>query len=821
MRKIITLIVFCCFVFGLSAQTKDTIASLIAPLSGKKRIEKLNELAEKVINSDPKRTKVLAYEALKLSKSINYFKGTSDAYHKIGMYYYYNDNYDSTLYFYNKSLALAKQINNKQLIAQALSWTGALYRIQNEFEKAEVHLNEAMKYANEINDYTRLVYCYRNLGEIERVQQNGGKAIAYFDKAEKIAEKIKDKNQQAYIVGAIGEVYRQQSDFALALKYLNKSVDIAKELNNKSLVSNNYYSIGEIYLSNSDFNKALDYLEMALKPAKELNDNIRIADVYASIGDVYKNQGDVQKAEEYYKNALAISTQISYLYTKSYCYSALGELKQGEQQYDLAMEYFNRSLTIAKSINDNWRTADCMNMIGDLYTIRLNYAKAEETLLEGLSIARLAENKATEGAILTSLADLYLKQKDYYKAKKYAKESLAIANQINLASNKKSVSESLYKIYEKLGDYSKAFQYHVMYKDLSDSIRREEVAKKLVQQQMQMEFNEKKAITEIEQAKKDALNEAELHKQQVYTIISIVGLLLMLVLAVFIFRSQRKEKLANILLGKQKQLIEHQKQEITDSINYSKRIQTAILPHDDQIEKYLPQSFFLYKPKDIVSGDFYFLGVPRKKKGEEYSALYPVVVAAADCTGHGVPGALMSVISYQNLNEVSRNYSEPKYMLRKLNYRIKVALKQSDDNKSTRDGLDIALASITYTSENQAEIKFAMANRPVYIFKDSEFIELKPTKHAIGGYTERKQEFEQHEMILSKGDVFYLCTDGYADQFGGDRNKKFTTSRFKELLKSIHHLSIEQQKIELEENILSWKGENEQLDDILVIGILI
>jgi len=821
MRKIYVVILFCCFAFGLSAQNKDTIASLIAPLSGKKRIEKLNELAEKVINSDPKRTKVLADEALALSKSINYFKGTSDAYHKIGMYYYYNDNYDSTLYFYNKSLALAKQINNKQLIAQALSWTGAMYRVQNDFEQAEKYLNDAMKYANEINDNTRLVYCYRNLGEVQRVQQNGEKAIAYFDKAEKIAEKIKDKNQQAYILGAIGEVYRQQSDFALALKYLNKSINIAKILNNKSLVSNNYYSIGEIYLSNSDFNKALEYLEMALKPAKELNDNIRISDVYASIGDVYSNQGDAQKAEEYYKNALSISTQISYLHTKSYCYFALGELKRSENQYDLAMEYFSRSMAIAESINDNWRIADCLNMIGDLYTTRLNYVKAEETLEKGLGVAREAGNKASEGSMLTSLADLYLKQKDYPKAQKYAEQSLVIANQINLATNKKSVSESLYKIYEKLGDYRKAFEYHVMYKDVSDSSRREEVAKKLVQQQMQMEFNEKKAIADIEQTKKDALKEAELHKQQVYTIISIVGLLLMLVLAVFIFRSQRKQKQANILLAKQKYLIEHQKQEITDSINYSKRIQTAILPHDDQIQKYLPQSFFLYKPKDIVSGDFYFLGVPKKKKGEEIQATGPIVVAAADCTGHGVPGALMSVISYQNLNEVSRNYSEPKDMLRKLNYRIKVALKQSDDNKSTRDGLDIALSSIKYISETQAEVKFAMANRPVYIFKDAEFLELKPTKHAIGGYTARKQEFEQHEIILNRGDVFYLCTDGYADQFGGDRNKKFTTPRFKELLKSIYHLAIDEQKTQLEEAILSWKGENEQLDDILVIGILI
>lgn len=817
LKHLLFFIVFC--TTYSYAQKTDSISKLLEGLSGKAKVDKLNSLAEILVNSDPKKTKQFADEALKLSQQLNYQEGIADAYHKSGIYYYYNDDYENALKNYNKSLSLAKSLNNKQLIAQAFSWIGSLFRIQSDFKNAELNLNEAITYAKEINDDARIVYCLRNLGEVNRVQQKNAEAISYFNQALVIAEKINDQHQQAYIYGAIGEVYRQQSDFANALKNLNASTKKALSVNNKNLASNNYYSIGEIYLSESNYNKSLEFLKQSLTLAKELKDNIRIADCYAAMGDVYRHQGDAENAEDYYKRSLSISTQISYLNTKSYAYFTLGMLKKTDGQNDLAMEYFNRSLGIAKDINDYWRISDCMNMMGDIYTSRLNYKKAEESLLEALKICREIDNKATETTVLTSLSDLYFKKKEYDKAKKCAEEALVIANQIEMFSNKKSVAESLYRVYEKTGDYKKALEYHVLYKDLSDSLRHEENAKKLVQQQVQFEFSEKKARADLEQAKKDAVKESELNKQKTYTIFASIGLILLLALSIVIFRSQRKQKLVNIQLGKQKQQIEHQKQEITDSINYSKRIQTAILPESSQISRYIPNSFVLYKPKDIVSGDFYYFHVLKKKHTENEQP--EIVIAAADCTGHGVPGALMSVVSHQSLDAAVRLQNEPAGILKRLNKKVKTTLKQTDHQDSTRDGLDIALATILRINDNESRVRFAMANRPVYLFKQGEFSEIKATKVAIGGHTMRTQEFEQHEMILSKGDTFYLCTDGYADQFGGEKNKKMTTSRFKDLLKGMQNKNMDEQKDELYNAMNTWKGNNEQVDDVLVIGIRI
>jgi tetratricopeptide (TPR) repeat protein len=785
-------------------------------LQGQEKVNTLNLLAEKLVNSDPAKTKKYADEALKIAKSINYQYGIADAIHKQGIAFYYQDDYENTLDCYTKSLVIAKQINNKKLIAQALSWTGALYRIQNDFAKANQFLNEAIFYANQIDDNERIVYCLRNLGEVNRVQQKGDSAILLFNKALKLAEKINDQNQQAYILTAIGEVYRQQSDLPLALKYLNESIDKSIKINNKNLASNNYYSVGEIYLYNSEHSKALEYLQKSLLLAKDLKDNIRMADCYASMGDVFRTEVDHENAETYYKKSLSISTQINYKYTKSYCYFALGMLKKTENQYDLAMEYFNRSISIANEINDNWRVSDCYNMIGDLHTLRLNYSKAEEFLFRSLDLSKEIGNRATEGNVLTSLSDLYFKKKDFKLAKKYAEESLAIANEVNVIANKRSVCESLYKIYERSGDFKNAFHYHVLFKNLSDSSRNEETTKKLVQQQLQFEFTEQEKVHELEQAKKDAIKEAELHKQQMYTIFSFIGLLLVLVLAIVIFRSQRKQKLVNIQLGRQKQQIETQKKEITDSINYSKRIQTALLPDDEQIRKHLPNSFVYYKPKDIVSGDFYYFASVKKKNTENETQL---IIAAADCTGHGVPGALMSVVSYQKLDTSARIYNEPNAILKRLNKGIKKALKQTLAQNATRDGLDIALAVIDQKKEHEYVVQFSMANRPVYVFKNKEFIELKPTKAAIGGYTSTNQEFDMHELNLQSGDTFYLFSDGYADQFGGEKGKKLMTARFKEILKNLQSIPISGHRDRLEQEMQTWMGTNEQVDDFLVIGV--
>ena len=279
------------------------------------------------------------------------------------------------------------------------------------------------------------------------------------------------------------------------------------------------------------------------------------------------------------------------------------------------------------------------------------------------------------------------------------------------------------------------------------------------------------------------------------------------------------ERTAEVVASKreiesQKDLLEIQKHEITDSINYSKRIQNAILPEQSLLYKNLPQSFILYRPKDIVSGDFYFFSEGKQNK---------FYLAVADCTGHGVPGAFMSMIGSKELNEAVKTNTEPRDILSTLNVGVRETLKQGNLEIGIKDGMDIGFLLFNRKEGiGSMKISYAGANRPLWIIRNGvpEVSEIKATKTAIGGYTQDDQVFAQHELVIEKGDTIYLFSDGYADQFGGETGKKMMTKRFKELLIENAHLSMEEQKTYLSEYFDAWKGSNnEQVDDVLVIGV--
>ncbi len=268
----------------------------------------------------------------------------------------------------------------------------------------------------------------------------------------------------------------------------------------------------------------------------------------------------------------------------------------------------------------------------------------------------------------------------------------------------------------------------------------------------------------------------------------------------------QNERLEDMVIVRTAELAQ-KNNEIKDSINYAHRIQKAILTTQEEINETLKDCFILFKPKDIVSGDFYFYS---KKENT-------VLIAAADCTGHGVPGALMSMIGSEKLMGTVSESANPSVILNLLNKGIKSSLRQSDHEESTRDGMDIALVSLNLNT-NQAS--YAGANRPIWIIrKDNNTIEeIKATKKAIGGFTPDEQHFDLHQLQFNKGDTFYLFTDGYADQFG-HTGKKLMTKKFRELLISIQDRSMSEQEKFLNEFIETWKQDVEQVDDILVIGV--
>lgn len=325
------------------------------------------------------------------------------------------------------------------------------------------------------------------------------------------------------------------------------------------------------------------------------------------------------------------------------------------------------------------------------------------------------------------------------------------------------------------------------------------------------------------------IKEHELKQKMLYFYVLIIGFLLILFFAFFVYRNLQAKKKANALLEQQAEEINLQKHEIEQksmlleqknieteqSIQYAKRIQHAILPPHSEISKYLKDYFILYKSKDIVSGDFYFFSDKHAKDGV-------IHIASVDCTGHGVPGAFMSVIGHEKLNDAVSHTKEPSKILSELNKGVRTALRQSSEDSSSRDGMDLSLCSLpTKMDGDEISISYAGANRPLWIVrKDAEQLEeIKATKLAIGGFTEEQQEFEQHQVTLKKGDTIYLFSDGYADQFGGVKKKKLMTGKFKDIIMNVQTLGLQDQKEYLDNFITGWMDGLEQVDDILVIGI--
>jgi len=254
--------------------------------------------------------------------------------------------------------------------------------------------------------------------------------------------------------------------------------------------------------------------------------------------------------------------------------------------------------------------------------------------------------------------------------------------------------------------------------------------------------------------------------------------------------------------------IEHQHIEIQDSILYAKRIQHAFLPDDEEIQKYLPEYFILYKPQHIVSGDFYWFS----HHGDH------LIVAAVDCTGHGVPGAFMSMMGnsffHQVINE--RKIHDPVAILYELNEMIRSTLRQADETSESNDGMDVALCSYHL---RERKMVYVGANRPLYIIRNKELTEIKPDKFGLGGrhFVDQKK-FVSHCIDIQPGDVYYIFSDGYADQIGGPDDKKFMTKQLKQLLLDIHHFPMQEQMNMLDYKITNWQGKTFQLDDMLVIG---
>jgi serine phosphatase RsbU (regulator of sigma subunit) len=514
------------------------------------------------------------------------------------------------------------------------------------------------------------------------------------------------------------------------------------------------------------------------------------------------------------------------------------------------IEFFLRSLKIDKELADKDGMSTCYNNIGLVYEGQGNYDQAIKYYLNSLKISEELNDK--NGIVLVSgnIANLHINIADsslvhgkrdrnweehIKKAIEYGENAYMIAKEINSSSAIYRAVETLYRIYKVTGNYKKSLEFAELFIITKDSIFSEEKTNALAEMGAKYETEKKQLkIAKLQKQKEldDITIETSLDKNQKLQIIIISFIFFFLIVVVFsitLFKMFRQKRKANLILAaknfeiqqkneeisfqhdfvnKQKEHIEIIHKKVTDSINYAKRIQEAVFPTRDAANNIFGEHFILFKPKDIVSGDFYW--------GTRINQW--LIVTVADCTGHGVPGAFMSMLGISFLNEIVRKkeITKASTVLDNLRLSIIEALQQKGYYGEQQDGMDIVFCAINL---NTLEMQIAGANNPLIIVKyNKEILEIEPDKQPISIY-ENMKPFTNHQIQFNKGDCIYLTSDGYQDQFGGKENKKFKAKQLKDLFVNISEKTMNEQNEILDKTFEHWKDKHEQVDDVTILGL--
>ncbi|MGV3630329.1 MAG: tetratricopeptide repeat protein [Bacteroidota bacterium] len=648
-----------------------------------------------------------------------------------------------------------------------------LYNIGLSQSKEQVYLKKIQQ-AN--SDTTKINFYIQLIDELYETETK--KAIRYAFETEKLSQKtnfkpclIHDKLAGLHIL--ISD-YKKATDYALiASKEAQKLTGSLKH----DYEGKAFEKLAKINNVNGAYDLAIEYQMQAIEAYKKIKgDNYYIIS-YINLANYFIDQGKYESALYYYRFVEENLEKENFTEYYPYVYNGMAVCFTKQKKPEKAIEYYEKSkqAVLKYTPDDVSSLATAFNNIGDLQNEIGQYNSAVFNLSEALELFKKIDEK-------------------YSVANVYYNLSLAYTN---------------------LEMYEESNENMMNYVMLNDSIMSEENRQTIHDLSIKYESEKK------EQQNKILAKDNE--KKQLSIYFSLAGLLLVLVILVIIFRNNRIKARINKKLEEQNHLIEEQKAvvveqhelleekntEITDSIKYAKRIQGAILPPEQKWNTILPGSFVLNKPKDILSGDFYWIA-----ESEEH-----IFVAAADCTGHGVPGALISIVNFNLLNKavLERGLERPSEILDAVNTWLNESLNQASDESTIKDGMDIALISI---HKKTGQILYSGANNPLYVFHGDELIEYKSDKFPVGAFlNENPQRFSTKEITVSAGDHIYLFSDGFADQFGGPEGKKYKYKQFKEILLAASKLPVQQQKDFLSEAHSNWCGSLEQTDDVLVIGM--
>ena len=663
-----------------------------------------------------------------------------------------------------------------------------------------------------------------NLGFLWVNKGNSVIAISYFIESLNADKEIGNLHGQAYSENNLGIMYMNEGKIDTALNYFNRSLDKYKTIKDKKGQALSLNNIGYIFNNQGNVPKALECFHESLRLREALGDKNEIGFNYINIGSIYLDQKDYSKAIESFKSALKIFEELSSKQGQASALNNIATCYKEQEKYDNAKRLFQRAANLFEEIGDKRGFAASIGNVGICSKVLGNTNTATACLKRGLNIYLEINDKDGLAHTYNSLAQVYLSLNNLKEAKESALESYKISKELNFPDEISHSAKTLSEIYKKEGNCDKSFEMFELYIALRDTTRNSSNEKLVVKQQAKYEYETKMALAAAEQEKVDAIAQAETKRQKIILIFTVVGLILVVVFSIFLYRrfkiTQRQKTIIELqkaevekqreISDQQKHVIEEINREIVDSINYAKRLQDATLPPLDFIKEYIPQLLIFFKPKDIVAGDFYWF-----EKKEDY-----VYIAAADCTGHGVPGAMVSVVCsnalYRSVNEFG--LKETGEILDKTRNLVVETFEKSGD--SVKDGMDISLIRLPIKqSGTKNHVQWSGANNPLWLIDNSKvFSVVKADKQPIGK-CDNPLPFKTHDFILEKNSMLYIFTDGYADQFGGPNGKKFMYKQLQNVLMAVHHQELDSQRQMLDGVLADWMLETSQVDDICVIGI--
>jgi tetratricopeptide (TPR) repeat protein len=640
-------------------------------------------------------------------------------------------------------------------------------------------------------------------------------------KAQYLSKKIGYKAGLARSYNYQGVIAYRKGNYPAAIDLLKTALMIAQLTNDSITQSLAFNNIGNANAYMGDHAKALEYYFKGLNIEEKISVQNNLHWYYSNIANLYSEQKNFKKAFEYAFKAVRVEEKVKAKGALSVTLSNIAGMHSSCGNYDSALFYYMRALPMAEEIKDTFSIALTLSNVALTFTKLKQYQAGYNYSMKSLKMCRDKGFKDLIVYSLQNLGDIDVIFKRYDSAAKYYEEAIIISNQIKSKLLIRDSYLSLANLYNSKNDYEKAYQYYKLYSESKDSVLNEENSKLMTE--MNTKYTTEKKEKEIELLKKNediqnlelSKKKNELDRQRTVSIGIFVGFLLLMIVAVLMYSRFRLKKKANEQLQGAFNLIEEKNTQIeksnlmiTDSITYAKRIQDAILPAPEDLSKSLSDDFFIfYKPSQIVSGDFYWCSTQGNK----------TIFVVADCTGHGVPGAFMSMIGNTLLNEIvnERKVICTKKIAELLDEKIIHSLHQHEGTQKY-DGMDISICCIDKTTK---EINFTGAHHAMYAY-NGHLQKIKGDPYSIGGAQQQKAKtFSSQSIPYKEGLRVYFLTDGYCDQSGGEANKRFSSKKFEMLLEQIQDVDMQDQKEKVEQAFEDWKGTTKQRDDILVVGI--